>query len=277
MQKIKAINEDAWKDIMQLPPSMWTRSAFRTDTQCDLQVNNMCEAFNMAVLEYRDKPIITLLEGLKHYITAKRAAGCWFATWHGDDDFNLFSVTNGVDTYTVNLHTKTCACSKWDLTGIPCCHALVCIWHNKADPESYVSPYYRKTNFLTCYSYIIMPSNGPKLWHASNGDPINPPIMRRAPGRPKKKRNKSNDESKGSNKLPRQFATVKCKNCGKLGHNTRTCKGKSAADREIPKGGNNINRTKRAKTTRVGGDEGETPTILSQDSQAPQIQDSQIN
>nr|XP_027193470.1 uncharacterized protein LOC113788095 [Cicer arietinum] len=304
MQKIKAINEDAWKDMMQLPPSMWTRSAFRTDTQCDLQVNNMCEAFNMAVLEYRDKPIITLLEGLKHYITvrivkqkelmlryrgnicpsiqqilekAKRAAGCWFATWHGDDDFNLFSVTNGVDTYTVNLHTKTCACRKWDLTGIPCCHALVCIWHNKADPESYVSPYYRKTNFLTCYSYIIMPSNGPKLWHASNGDPINPPIMRRAPGRPKKKRNKSNDESKGSNKLPRQFATVKCKNCGKLGHNTRTCKGKSATDREIPKGGNNINRTKRAKTTRVGGDEGETPTILSQDSQAPQIQDSQIN
>nr|XP_012570215.1 uncharacterized protein LOC105851895 [Cicer arietinum] len=102
MQKIKAINEDAWKDMMQLPPSMWTRSAFRTDTQCDLQVNNMCEAFNMAVLEYRDKPIITLLE----------------------------------DTYTVNLHTKTCACRKWDLTGIPCCHALVCIWHNKADPES---------------------------------------------------------------------------------------------------------------------------------------------
>ncbi|XP_073223518.1 uncharacterized protein [Cicer arietinum] len=170
MQKFKAINEDAWKDMMQLPPSMWTRSTFRTDTQCDLQVNNMCEAFNMVVLEYRDKPIITLLEGLKHYITvrivkqkelmlryrgnicpsiqqilekAKRAAGCWFATWHGDDDFNLFSVTNGVDTYTVNLHTKTCACRKWDLTGIPCCHALVCIWHNKADPESYVSPYYR--------------------------------------------------------------------------------------------------------------------------------------
>ncbi|XP_073227078.1 uncharacterized protein [Cicer arietinum] len=152
MQKIKTINEDAWKDMMQLPPSMWTRSTFRTDTQCDLQVNSMCEAFNMVVLEYRDKPIITLLEGLKHYITvrivkqkelmlryrgnicpriqqilekAKRAVGGWFPTWHGDDDFNLFSVTNGVDTYTVNLHTKTCACRKWDLTGIPCCHALV--------------------------------------------------------------------------------------------------------------------------------------------------------
>ncbi|XP_073220694.1 uncharacterized protein [Cicer arietinum] len=123
MQKIKAINEDAWKDMMQLPPSMWTRSSFRTDTQCDLQVNNMCEAFNMAVLEYIDKPIITLLNGLKHYITVRIVKQKEFMLRYRD-------------TYTVNLHTKTCACRKWDLTGIPCCHALVCIWHNKADPKS---------------------------------------------------------------------------------------------------------------------------------------------
>ncbi|XP_004492078.1 uncharacterized protein [Cicer arietinum] len=147
MRKIKAINEDAWKDMMQLPPSMWTRSAFRIDTQC-----------------------------------------------------------------------------------------LTAYW---------------KTNFLTCYSYIVMPSNGPKLWQASNVEHINSPIMRRSPGRPKKKRNKSNDKPKGSKILPRQFVAVKCKNCRKLDHNTRTCKGKNAADREIPKGGNNVNKTKKAKTTRV--------------------------
>lgn len=29
----------------------------------------MCEAFNHAILEYKDKPIISLLEGVKHYIT----------------------------------------------------------------------------------------------------------------------------------------------------------------------------------------------------------------
>ncbi|CAK8565213.1 unnamed protein product [Lathyrus sativus] len=126
MQKIKDINEAAWKDMIELPPSMWTRSLYRTDSHCDLQVNNMCEAFNMAILEYRDKPIITLLEGLKHYITVwivkqenlmsrfrsnicpkveqvveklKRAAGGWIPTWHEDDEFSIFSVTNGIDTY----------------------------------------------------------------------------------------------------------------------------------------------------------------------------------
>lgn len=42
MEKIKDINEHVQKDMMEIPPSMWTRSAFRTDSHCDLQVNNMC-------------------------------------------------------------------------------------------------------------------------------------------------------------------------------------------------------------------------------------------
>ena len=122
MLKIKAKNEYAWKDMKDIPPSMWTRSAYRTDNHCDLHVNNMCESFNNAILEYRDKPIITLLEGLKHYITTrivkqknlmsrfrgsicpkveqtierlKRESGGWAPTWHGDDALNIFSVSNG--------------------------------------------------------------------------------------------------------------------------------------------------------------------------------------
>jgi hypothetical protein len=167
---MKELSPAAWKDMMVVPAACWSRSHFKTDTQCDLQVNNMCEAFNRAILEYRDKPIITLLEGIKHYITvristqkdvisrykgvvspkvqkilekAKRVAEEWIATWHADDDFAIFGVSNGVSTYAVNLKQKTCACRKWDLTGIPCCHAIACIWFNKKDPEEYVSSYYR--------------------------------------------------------------------------------------------------------------------------------------
>ena len=100
----------------------------------------MCESFNNAILEYRDKPIITLLEGLKHYITTrivkqknlmsrfrgsicpkveqtierlKRESGGWAPTWHGDDALNIFSVSNGQDTFEVNLQKFHCACSKW--------------------------------------------------------------------------------------------------------------------------------------------------------------------
>jgi len=37
---------------------------------------------------------------------------------------------------------------------------------------------------------------------------------------------------------------VKCMRCNKFGHNSRTCKGKSAADRQLPKGANKQKKTK---------------------------------
>jgi hypothetical protein len=61
MENMKKLNEESWKDMSQIPLSMWPmwpRSAYSTHTQCDLQVNNMW-AFNTAILEYRDKPIIS--------------------------------------------------------------------------------------------------------------------------------------------------------------------------------------------------------------------------
>ncbi|XP_058780530.1 uncharacterized protein LOC131654122 [Vicia villosa] len=218
MKKIELIDPAACKDMKDIPAAMWSRSAFRTYSHCDLQVNNMCEAFNMAILEYRDKPIITLLEGIKHYITTrivkqknlitrfrgnicprveqtierlKREAGGWTPTWHGDDAFNIFSVTNGTDTYEVNLQLHHCACRKWALSGIPCVHAIGYILHKKADTFPFVSQYYRKTSFMATYSYIVLPSNGPRLWPTTEGEPIYPPVMRRAPGRTKKKKETS--------------------------------------------------------------------------------------
>ncbi|XP_058746340.1 uncharacterized protein LOC131619237 [Vicia villosa] len=274
MKKIELIDPAACKDMKDIPAAMWSRSAFRTYSHCVLQVNNMCEAFNMAILEYRDKPIITLLEGIKHYITTrivkqknlitrfrgnicprveqtierlKREAGGWTPTWHEDDAFNIFSVTNGTDTYEVNLQLH---------------HTL------------------SKTSFMATYSYIVLPSNGLRLWPTTEGEPINPPVMRRAPGRPKKKRNKSNDEPNSSNVLPRILTTVKCKSCGNFGHNSRTCKGKTAADRQLPKGSNKTKkqtkasssentRTKKQKKSSTD----EAPTVLTQGSQAPLTQE----
>ncbi|CAK8564364.1 unnamed protein product [Lathyrus sativus] len=219
----------------------------------------MCEAFNKAILECRDKPIITLLEGIKHYLTKritsqkelmntytgdicpriqllleknrKHAEG-WTPTWHGDDDLSIFCVTNGIETYSVDLKKQTCACRKWDLTGIPCSHAISCIWKNEKKLEDYVSEYYS-------YSHIIYPTNGPQLWPLLEGQvPIKPPVLRRAIGRPKKLRNKVNDEPINPHVLPKKLTTASCHKCGAMGHNKRSCKGKRVVERVIPKGGN---------------------------------------
>jgi len=99
----------------------------------------------------------------------------------------------------------------------------------------------RKQTFLDTYGNLIMPSNGPKLWPEVNLPPILPPSVRRAPGRPKKLRRKDNDEPKSNSKKgKRNQETVRCTRCKELGHNMRTCKGKTAADRSIRPGGNKV-------------------------------------
>lgn len=269
MEQLKLLSVAAWEEMSQYAPGMWSRAGYSTHTNCDLQVNNMCEAFNFAIIDLRDLPIISLVEGLKFYISnrivklrdymlryqgdicpmikkivekAKKDAVGWSPHWCGDRDYSLFSVTDGIDTYVVNLIERTCACRKWDLTGIPCCHVIAAIYYNQANPEDYVAHWYRKQTFLDTYNNIILPSNGPKLWPQVDTPPILPPYMRRAPGRPKKARRKENDEPKStSRKGKRNQETVRCKRCKELGHNIRTCGGKTGADRSIPPGGNKDN------------------------------------
>lgn len=69
--KDQRLNEAAWKETKEVPTQYWSKSHFKTYFKCDLQVNSMSEEFNGAILEYRDKPIIILLEGVKHYLTKR--------------------------------------------------------------------------------------------------------------------------------------------------------------------------------------------------------------
>lgn len=69
MDNIKKLNKEAWKEITQLHPSMWSMLAYSTHIHYDLQVNNMCEGFSKVILEYRDNPIISLVKRLKLYMT----------------------------------------------------------------------------------------------------------------------------------------------------------------------------------------------------------------
>jgi hypothetical protein len=80
----------------------------------------------------------------------------------------------------------------------------------------------------------------PKLWPIVDAEPLLPPYVRRAPDRPKKLKRKTNDEPKISTRMKRDQNNVMCSRCKVLGHNQRSCKGKTATDRMIPKGGNKV-------------------------------------
>ncbi|KAK8712319.1 hypothetical protein V6N13_147559 [Hibiscus sabdariffa] len=59
--------------------------------------------------------------------------------------------------------------------------------------------------------------------------PIDPPLKRKLPGRPKHKRRKEEGEVKGKTKLRKLGAKINCRYCGRIGHNIRTCPKKQQA------------------------------------------------
>ena len=75
-------------------------------------------------------------------------------------DFAGVQVTGPDSQFVVYMEMKTCACKKWDLTGIPCQHACCCITENNEEPEKYVDECYSVETFNKVYSHVINPTNG---------------------------------------------------------------------------------------------------------------------
>lgn len=65
MEDIKAISEDAFLWLMEVPPCHWSRHAFDESTKNDHVTNNMTESFNSHLEMSRQQPILTLLESIR--------------------------------------------------------------------------------------------------------------------------------------------------------------------------------------------------------------------
>ena len=141
--------------------------------------------------------------------------------WNGDTGFE---VGYKGDTYVVDLKNKSCPCRSWNLTGIPCPHAIFAIHHLEKNPEDFVHEVYRKNAYKVAYAQMIESMNSKKFWQKREIDPPRPPPDRRMPGRPAKNRKKEEGEygSTGS-KLCRKGRKITCQMCYQQGHNKQTC------------------------------------------------------
>ena len=61
---------------------------------------------------------------------------------------------------------------------------------------------------------------------------MQPPIKRRPPGRPKKKRAREPNERRGHSKG--LGIAKRCKSCGRMGHNKRSCKSEVGGNSSLP-------------------------------------------
>jgi len=183
MENLKNINEVDWKEMSEHVVGTWSRAGFSAYTCCDLQVNNMCEAFNSAIVDIREHAVISLVDGLKRYMIdrivklrdymlrydgqicpminklldkSKKEAEGWFPNWSGDRGYARFTVYNGTYSYVVNLGENSCAYGKWDLSDISYPHAIACIWYNQKNPNDYVAHWYRLVHSLPSFYFILV-------------------------------------------------------------------------------------------------------------------------
>ncbi|GJU94352.1 hypothetical protein Tco_1319108 [Tanacetum coccineum] len=254
MEEIKKFNKEMYEWLKDIPPHHWARSYFysifthlnlslphlllNVSPYCDVLLNNMREVLNRQLLNGRDKPIITCLEFIREYLmkrivivqgvirksigpptpsatkvfnVIKREAAQYKVVWNGGD-------------------------LKWEITGMPCKHAMASIWNMTSNglepgiPKSWVHETYWLKTWEKMYSYKINPCNGPDMWPQSdNPITLTPPNYKPPIGRPPKKRRKSAVEiydglvKKG--RLSRVGKTVTCLKCRQQGHNKRSCKG----------------------------------------------------
>lgn len=110
------------------------------------------------------------------------------------------------------------------MTGIPCVHA--CTAFNQTNQEIYdhVDEYYSVESYKKTYQHVIMPIPDKSHWVNTNSDPVGPPHIKIAPGRPKKVRRNDPDEDLHSKKLSKKGIPIHCHHCGHMDHNARTCK-----------------------------------------------------
>ena len=156
MKNMKDECEEAWAWLSKSPEECWARHAFDTNCKTDLVVNNLSEVFNRMILDVRGKPVRTMFEGIRSKLMVrydrkrtKAAASRWEITptysekleemkkWsrackaeksHGD----VWQVTSSLENvYAVDLSKRTCGCRKWDMTGLPCHHAISAIYRSK--------------------------------------------------------------------------------------------------------------------------------------------------
>ncbi|XP_075473312.1 uncharacterized protein LOC142504315 [Primulina tabacum] len=249
MEDLKKINHDAYIWLAKKPEQHWSKAYFSTIPKCDILLNNMCECFNSMILYAREKPIISMFETIRNLLMARfqtnrEKAEKWDAVMCPKvkvvlakkskeaaalsplmADETHFQITGLHQKHSIDLCRMSCSCRKWDLTGIPCPHAVCAIWCKQESPETYVHHFYSVLKYKQCYSRSIMPINGPALWLECHLVPSLPPMYKEKVGRPAKLRRRQPDEVPASrqSKLKGVKRNNKCRTCGGFGHNQRSC------------------------------------------------------
>ncbi|TXG59922.1 hypothetical protein EZV62_014495 [Acer yangbiense] len=212
LQDIGSINHEAIAYLAAIEPCHLSRHAFDNSIKCDHVTNNMTEAFDNMLKDFRSRTYLGLMEYIRRMVISRfqlRKVECsrWgngippavnmkikensmkckiLRTLHsGQGKYEMLGLNMA---YTANLNEKTCECGQWQVSEMPCCHALAGIRHhfgvngNQSSLEEFIDPALSKAAHLRTYNYMMIhPIPDLCIWADHVGAPIQPPPLRRKP------------------------------------------------------------------------------------------------
>lgn len=239
----------AHEDFIGRDPKKFCKAFIEPSVVCDMILNNVSESFNNYIVNARGKHLIHMLEEIRISIMERQYRKLEEIKGNHDricpnikeklDQMNVesrfcithpaiggkFEVDFHEDRFVVDIGARSCTCRRWDITGIPCPHGCAVINFLKEDVVDYVHEYYSLEKYKQVYADGLTPLNGEKMWPEAEGFPIKPPLVKKMPGRPKKKRKRDPLETSTSNRNKlRKVCKMTCQRCFQQGHNSRGCK-----------------------------------------------------
>ncbi|CAN1165743.1 hypothetical protein LINPERHAP2_LOCUS26324, partial [Linum perenne] len=157
----------------------------------------------------------------------KKLACMCYPTFNGDGQFE---VREGLRSWVVDIRALHCACGLWQLSGLPCEHALACIAYNRDPIEPYCNPCYTVENYRLAYGNSINPLNDASQWPHSFGPELRAPTIEKPKSGPRQRKRrlsagelatKMDKKGKAYKTLRRTGEKQKCSVCKKIGHNKR--------------------------------------------------------
>ncbi|KAM0917303.1 hypothetical protein ACQ4PT_009611 [Festuca glaucescens] len=249
MDKLQVDCNEAFQWIEKLDPKTWVKAFFSDFPKCEMLLNNHSEVFNSYILEAREMAFLSMLETIFYKILQRqerkqKEGMTWtgricpkikkklekFFEWSNNcivkpAENYLFAVESHEfeKDYSVDFKSRTCDCKRWQLTGIPCHHAIACCRKDNINYENLVDNCYTVETYKRAYAYTLAPLRGRVFWEKMNATRVHPPLYTKVMGRPKRCRRKAPEEKvkEGVPYFTKAGTIIHCSICGKSGHNKK--------------------------------------------------------
>lgn len=241
VENIRNISPEAYEWIVQSEPRYWANSLFEGSRYNNLTCN-ITKSFYDWVCDLPILPITDIIDGIRRRMmeliyTRRVDSGQWLdkltpiignklqgeiakaqevhvlestaRTFKVSDDLGAISI--------LNLDLWDCSCRMWQVTGIPCSHAVAAVEYTQGNIIDFCSKYFTTETFRLIYIDSINPLPTADMPVHKDSFPVKvyPPVVSRPPpGTPKRRRIRS----KGVVKRP-----LHCSRCKGIGHNRATC------------------------------------------------------